>query len=324
MSQEIVPFEKRYKNFAGTLEQMKGQLAKALPKHLTPDKMVRIVLTAVQKTPKLLDCTRESVLGAIVTCSQLGLSPDGVLGEAYLIPFKDQCQLIIGYQGLMKLARQSGQVSNIYAFPVHEGDEFRWSLGLDPDITHVPSDDPERESKEITHVYAVAKLKDGGTQFVVMTKHGVDKMRARSRASGSGPWVTDYVAMALKTGMRQLSKWIPKSVEDDRFQRAVALDELGSADLPQGLEGVVVDVSEPPAVKAAGPTLDTLANPAQQDNQPGIKSLSQPTETYDDALARATKVRNGTEGAKVAAVKQKTLDIQMPPAQEREPVGDDE
>lgn len=320
-NQEIVPFEKRFSKFASVVESMKGQFAKALPKHLTPDKMIRIVLTAVRKTPKLLDCTSDSVLGAIVTCAQLGLSPDGVLGEAYLIPYGDTCQLIIGYQGLMKLARQSGQVSSIYAFAAREGDEFSWALGLDPDIKHVPADDPDREAKDITHVYAVARLKDGGTQFIVMTKAAVDKIRKRSRASGSGPWVTDYDAMALKTAVRQLSKWIPKSVEDDRYARAVALDEQAAIDLPQDFSGAI-DVT-PTEKPKEGPSLDTLA----QQTKSEIQRLSQPTETFDQALARATVVKSGAEGAlKIPAqAKQKTLDIQVerdPGVDEREPGSD--
>lgn len=207
------------------LDSMKGEIARALPRHITPDRMLRVALTALRTTPDLLKCTTASLLGSIMSAAQLGLEPNTPLGMAYLIPYKTTCQLIIGYQGYLDLARRSGMVAQPYAHVVREGDEFHYLYGLYPDLKHVPSGDVERESKPITHVYAVAHLigKDVGPPiFRVLTKPQIDKRRARSASAKSGPWVTDEEAMTLKTGIRAIWPWLPKNAE---MATASALDE---------------------------------------------------------------------------------------------------
>lgn len=263
---QIVPFKEKVKDFRSGLEQMKSQLALALPKHITPDRLMRVVLTTVQKTPQILDCTQVSVWGAILQAAQLGLEPDGILGEAYLIPYKDTCQLIPGYKGLIKLARQSGQISTVYAKVVREKDSFRYAYGIKDVLKHVPvlTDEPG----PVTHAYAVARLKDGAVQFEVMSVKEIEAIRARSKASKSGPWVTDFEEMAKKTVLRRLCKMLPASVE---LARAVVLDEQVDANLPQEFQ-TALDVNgaaqddapeqgSPPAPAADGKpkTLDDLA-----------------------------------------------------------------
>lgn len=234
---QMVPFEAKMKDFGGLLQRMAPQLKNALPRHVRTDKFIRTVLTAVRKNPDILACSEGSVLGSVVTSAQLGLELDGVLGEAYLVPYKGECQLIVGYQGFIKLAWQSGMVEDVYAEIVYEKDVFKWSLGTDRRIVHKPSDDIDREKGKITHVYAAVKIKGGGTPFVVLTIAAVEKLRERSRAK-TGPWFTDYEAMVKKTAVRQLQKWIPKSKEQ---ARAAALDEMADSDLSQGM-GSVIDV----------------------------------------------------------------------------------
>lgn len=203
---------------------MKEAIAKALPRHLTPDRMCRIAVTAIRTTPGLAECTQASFVSAIMACSVLGLEPNTPLGQAYLIPFNNrrkgvkEVQLIIGYQGEMDLVRRSGQVASIQAFPVFKGDEFSYQLGLRPDVRHVPCDVADRENPaNLTHVYAVVKLKDTGADpiFVVLTRQQVEASRMRG-ASGhkiATPWDTDYVAMALKTAVRAVFRWAPRSAE---------------------------------------------------------------------------------------------------------------
>lgn len=235
----------RVNEVRGLLEKMKGQLVAALPKHVSPDRLVRIVLTSIQRTPKLLECTRESLLGSILQSAQLGLEPDGVLGEAYLIPYWNgrkramECQFQSGYKGLIKLARQSGQISTIAARVVKAGDAFAYSYGLDEKLEHVPRAEAEQQ---VTHVYAVAKLKDGGYQFEVMTTGEIESVHQRTQgyqraadkgAAEVGPWVTDWEAMAKKTVLRRLCKLLPSSVE---MARAVALDGLAEAGVPQEID----------------------------------------------------------------------------------------
>jgi recombination protein RecT len=240
------------------LTKMVPEIARALPKHVSPDRMARIALTALRSTPKLAECTPESFLGSVIQASQLGLEVNTPLGQAYLIPFEDRrnnrtlCQLIVGYQGFMDLARRSGSVRAIYAYPVYQGDTFAYELGLEPTVKHTPGTGP-RDPKLLTHVYAVAKLADGEPVFTVLTIAEVERYRDRSRAKNNGPWVTDYEAMALKTAIRRLFRWLPKSAE---MAVASAVDEaldsgrnqLGTAD-PEVIallqsNGVEVDTAD--------------------------------------------------------------------------------
>lgn len=223
----------------------KDQIAAALPRHMDANRMARVALTACRMTPALLKCKPASLFGAIIQCSQLGLEPGGALGHAYLIPFKDEVQFIIGYRGMIDLARRSGQIVTLQANAVYEGDTFSVCYGLDPTLDHTPNfDNPDRASPALLrYVYAVAKLKDGGTQFAVMSRAEVEAIRKRSRAGSSGPWVTDYEAMALKTVTRRLFKWLPVSIE---MQRAVGLDEAADANLSQNNAAVLESVTDAP------------------------------------------------------------------------------
>jgi len=137
------------------------QIRMALPKHLDGDRMARVALTALRTTPKLAECDRYSFAACILQSAQLGLEVNTPLGHAYLIPRKGQCTLQIGYQGMIELARRSGQVASIYAYTVHAGDEFRYELGLDLKLSHIPNPDAEQSERSMTFVYAVAALRGG-------------------------------------------------------------------------------------------------------------------------------------------------------------------
>jgi recombination protein RecT len=211
---------------AQMLERNKQAIAARLPRHVAPDRIIKVALTAITKTPKLMECTRQSLILAILQAAELGLEPGGSLGEGWLIPYKDTCQFIPGYRGLISLARRSGQIISIEAHVVHEADAFHFALGLEPVLNHVP-DLEEEDSGKITHAYAIARLVGGGVQFEVMSKNQIDKIRARSRAANNGPWVTDYEEMARKTTIRRLAKYLPLSVELARALDLQAATESG-------------------------------------------------------------------------------------------------
>ena len=204
------------------------QMALAMPKSMTPDRLTRIVMTECRKTPALLKCAPESFYGAVLQCAALGLEPGSTLGHCYLLPFgngKDKqgrpnAQLIIGYRGMIDLARRSGQIVSLQAYCVHEQDTFNYKLGLDPDIEHIPASVADRG--KVTHVYAVAKLKGGGVQFEVMSRAEIEKVRTSSKAGNSGPWSSHWEEMAKKTVIRRLFKYLPVSIE---AVRAVEIDE---------------------------------------------------------------------------------------------------
>lgn len=202
------------------LEQLKPEIAKALPAHMNAERMARIGLTVIRQTPALGRCEPASLLGALMTCAQLGLEP-GPLGEAYLVPYGNQVTFIPGYRGLIKLAWQSGQLTSIAAHTVHANDEFDYEYGLDPKLVHKPA---LKNRGEVIAVYAAAVFKNGGSAFIVMSIEDVEAIRTRSRASANGPWKTDYDAMARKTAVRQLIRWLPLSSELANVQTAAEVD----------------------------------------------------------------------------------------------------
>lgn len=233
------------KDFPAMLEKFKGEIARALPRHINPDRMARIALTAFRMTPRLGECDPRSVFAAVVQASQLGLEL-GIMGEAYLVPFGDQCQLIPGYTGLMKLVRQTGMVKDIYAHEVRVNDKFTLRLGLERSLEHeplaglggFPASDEERG--EVVGFYAVAVFKDGTRTFVAMSRKEVERIRDNSRGyqaakrfQKESPWDTDFVAMGLKTVIRRLCKFLPKSVE---LATALALDAIAEQGKAQNLD----------------------------------------------------------------------------------------
>ena len=216
------------------LEKMKKQMAMALPKHITPERMIRVALTAVQNTPKLLQCNRNSLLMAVLRAAQLGLEPDGILGQAYLIPFNRKykedgvwkstmdVQLIVGYKGLIDLARRSGEVSNIIAKEVYANDEFRVDFSQEIPFIHKPLLEGERG--EVKFFWAMARFKDGGFHWDYMTKQEVENIRDKGNGKDNKVWHEHFIEMGKKTAIRRIAKYLPMSV-----QKATILEDLVDA-----------------------------------------------------------------------------------------------
>jgi recombination protein RecT len=273
---------------------IKEQMALALPSHVTAERLARIALTEVRKNPKLLNCDQVSFMGAIMQCCQLGLEPGGALGHAYLIPFENrakgiiECQFIVGYRGMIDLARRSGQIVSLSARVVHLGDQFRFCYGLNETIEHVPGPD----AGPMTHVYAVAKLKDGGQQFEVMTRADVEEIRNNSHGYKSAvkygkkdhPWMTNFEEMARKTVNRRLFKSLPVSIE---LSTAVSLDEQADRG---GQENPLAHL--------------TLAAPAQQPSLPAAATTSVPplSEQQLQTIRRAAELRLNPVGRRAFEV----------------------
>ena len=199
------------------INAQRTEVARALPAGVGPDRLLRVVLTEVRRTPKLQECSAPSILGALMQAAQLGLEP-GPLGLAYLVPFwnrkrgERECQLIIGYRGLIDLARRSAQVTDVAAYPVHEADRFDVTYGDDPRIVHVP--ELRTDPGPVWCYYAVGRYRDGGHNAAIMTRAQVEAHRDRFGNTDNGsPWLTDFDAMARKTVVRELAKWMPLSIE---------------------------------------------------------------------------------------------------------------
>jgi phage RecT family recombinase len=225
----MTTYRQKVDHLKGVLEGALARNKHTLPRHLKPERVLRIVLGAASRNQTLLSCTPKSIALAVVTASQLGLEPGSPLGSAYLVPFKNrhtgryEATLIIGYRGLIDLARRSGEIESIEAHVVHEKDAFRCVFGLSPVLEHEPAwtdDDPGK----LVAVYAVARLKGGQVQTEVMTRAQVDGIRKRSRAGSSGPWVSDYDEMARKTVVRRLCKYLPMSIE---MESALVVEDAG-------------------------------------------------------------------------------------------------
>lgn len=203
-------------------DAFKDQVSKALPKHLTPDRFLRVAITALMRTPDLRKCDQASFFNALLTLSQLGLEPDG--RNAHLIPFRNssrnvtECQLIVDYKGLVDLANRSGTVANIHADKVCENDVFEFDRG---EIKKHLIDFRNPRGEAYAY-YALVRFKDGSEKCEVMPKEDIEKIRNRSRAGKSGPWCTDFDEMAKKTCFRRLSKWIQLSPE---FRQALEHDD---------------------------------------------------------------------------------------------------
>ncbi|HYF89015.1 recombination protein RecT [Azospirillum sp.] len=286
---------------AAFFDANKETLKALLPAHMTPDRMMKIALGALRTTPKLMDCTIESLFGAVVVCAQMGLEPNTPQGHIYLIPFENrrkgatEVQIIVGYKGLIDLARRSGQIESLSARVVHERDAFDIDYGTADSITHKPFLAGDRG--KITGFYAVAKLKGGGVQFEFMSVAEVNAVRDGSQGyqtakrfnKSNTPWMTNYEEMGKKTVIRRLAKYLPMSIE---MANAVVLDGRAEAGETQGLDRVldgdftvvgsdeVAPEQEPQAEQAETPH-DPETGEVVEVQQAATQTDSLPAETTD-------------------------------------------
>jgi recombination protein RecT len=280
-------------------DAIKRQLAVALPKHMSADRMARVALTALLRVPKLAQCTQASFMECLLTCSQLGLEPDGRL--AHLIPYKDVCTLIIDYKGLVALARRSGNVATIHADVVCENDEFDYNAGE----LKCHRVDFRRDRGAMYAVYAKVRMKDGTEQCEVMSRAEVESVRNRSRAGKNGPWVTDFNEMAKKTAFRRLSKWLELSPE---YRDALSVDDdpklSGDVSEATVVSSAEVSQAERITMAATGVTqsakADTTPEPAEADTAENSDTASETSEpevgagnaAYAKALQMITEAKN--------------------------------
>lgn len=229
------------------LKTKQAEIAKMLPKHLNAERLLKVAQIAATTTPALAKCDVASLIGAIGQCAQMGLEPNTVLGHAYLVPFNtkrkdadgkerwvNSVQVIIGYKGLIDLARRSGQIVSIAAHEVCANDKFELVYGLDEKLNHTPA---LGARGELIGFYAVAKLKDGGHSFEFMSAHQVKEIMAGTQSKGKyGPWQDHFTEMGRKTAIRRLAKYLPLSIE---FQTAATLDSMSSEGRDQHLDNTI-------------------------------------------------------------------------------------
>lgn len=219
------------------IKQMEGEIKKALPSVITPERFTRIVLSALSTTPALAATTPQSFLGAMMTAAQLGMEPNTPLGQAYLIPYRNhgvmETQFQLGYKGLIDLAYRSGEVSTIQAHVVYENDTFDYSFGLDPQLKHIPA---KSDRGAPIFVYAAFRTKDGGYGFEVMSVDDIrEHARKFSKSYEKGPWQTNFEEMAKKTVLKKALKYAPLKSD---FVRGVAQDGSVKVEISEDMYSV--------------------------------------------------------------------------------------
>ena len=234
------------------IESSAKELARALPDHMKPERLVRIALTAIRLNPDLSRCTPESFLGSLFVAAQTGLEPVG--GRSYLLPFNrsvkkpdgtwhsiKECQFIIGYKGLVELFFRHEAALSIDMQTVHANDEFDYQYGTEAFLRHKPA---LKNRGESIGYYAVAMIKGGGSVFYYISKedalvHGQKHSKTfdkkKEQFYDASPWAKEFDAMALKTALIQLAKKLPLSVE---VQRVIQADET-SRDYRKGIDSAL-------------------------------------------------------------------------------------
>ena len=213
------------KTMKDLIKSMEGEISKALPSAITPERFTRMVLSAISSNPKLAECTPKSFLAAMMNAAQLGLEPNTPMGQAYLIPYKNkgvmEIQFQIGYKGLIDLAYRS-DVTIIQAHEVCENDEFEYELGLDPVLKHKPA---LTDRGDVILYYATFKTKNGGYGFEVMSVDDIKKHASKysqSFNSSYSPWTSNFDEMAKKTVIKKCLKYAPLKSE---FAKQISTDE---------------------------------------------------------------------------------------------------
>ena len=229
-----------------------------LPKHMTPERMLRISYTAISRSPSLARCTPISLLNAVIEASMLGLEVNSPLGQASMVPFYNgktkqmEAQLIPEYKGKIELAYRSGLVKSFQAHPVFEKDKFHYSYGLTPDLYHVPT--KEKDRGKLVAAYAVVNYLNGGVDFEVIEEAAAMEAKAKSASAKQDEknkttlsvWNSDEEAsMWVKTAVHRLFKRVPKSPEYQALARAQELSAKADAGEPQELDFLDVDPIEP-------------------------------------------------------------------------------
>lgn len=274
-------------NFMMEVSKRKDSFARLLPSNLKPEWFEAEVRVAVARTPRLMECDPVSVFDAITTCAQLGLSPSGRLGSAYLIPYGQKCTLVVGYRGMVDLAYRSGEVVSVGAQVVHQNDDFAAHEGFDLQVTHRRT---EGEPGPLRAVYAWANTKAGGTIKVLMLRREVEPIKRAALAkkrSGAPPtpWETNEEEMWKKTALRRLFKVSPLSPQKaSALTKALEAEDAQWEDIPmdsgaedvapatgtEGLKATLKAKKQAPPEDAATEPLP-ISHPDAQPPEPGAE-----------------------------------------------------
>lgn len=238
LSDKLIKTQDNKATVGALMKSMEAQIARALPSHIKPDRMIRIMTTMMSSSPKIMQCDQKSLLAALMLSGQLGLEPNTPLGQCYIIPYGTKATFQLGYKGLIELAYRTSQYQVIYAMPVYSNDKFEFSYGLNPDLKHTPANKPEGNP---VYYYAVYKLINGGSDFRVWSREKVEthaKKFSKAFNTSDSPWKTNFDSMAMKTVLIDVLKFSPKSIELDR---AISNDGAIRDNVPE-VDGNIIDI----------------------------------------------------------------------------------
>ena len=263
------------------VRRMEPEIRRALPKHITPERMLRMAITCLRKTPKLQNCDQATILGAIIELSQLGLEPSTPLGHAWIVPHKSTAQVYLGYKGLISLAARGGIIMN--AEVVYEGDSFDYSLGNEPYIKHRPNEEITKRGN-LRYAYSVASFNDGRNSFKLVNRAEVQRSvnSAQGKNDLDGKPKIDSEWYWRKTAVRRHSTFLPMTAELLPLGRAIELDEQAERGEEQHFnvfDEVKLDVS-PQQANAVG---DKLAEELER-----LKSTATPPSDPNQQLINGT------------------------------------
>lgn len=251
--------------FSKTLDRMKPQMALALPKHMSADRMARLALTAFSTNKDLQACRTESILASLMTATQLGLEP-GINGQGYLIPYKGTCTFVPGWKGLVDLVSRAGRAT-VWTGAVYEGDHFDYQLGDEPFCRHKPGDG----GGEFQYVYAIGRVKDAQMPVIeVWTRGKVQKHLAQYNKVGSRHYAlsseSNFEMYARKVALLQVLKYMPSSIE---LANAITVSHAAEAGQGAVIEGDFVTV----APESVDPATGEIKGDPSQEQQGGLPGL---------------------------------------------------
>lgn len=267
MTDGKISLAKKAETLRTILAQNAQAFAKVAPKYLNVERMLRLLISAGSRNPKIFECSPQSVLALAMKCAETGLEPIGA-GGAYAIPYENkkngtvELTFLPDYRGLINAAKNAGCVKTVIAEVVREKDDFDYSLGLNPDLRHKPA---TGSRGEITHVYGIWIEPDGSKHFIVMDRGEVESIRNRSQAwrafkkyGKECPWNTDEGEMFKKTITRRIGKqWIGISVH---FDKAMEYDNE--------IDGMVKVTDEKPEIEMPKEKEIVVDPKANQENEP--------------------------------------------------------
>ena len=245
----------------GLIIGARERLSNRLPGDMDPDRFAAIILSELSREPKLLACKPATVMRAMFSAAQLGLEPDPTRGLAYLIPYGNECQLVVGYKGLIQLAYRSGLVGSINARVVYEGEPFEYEEGTAARLIHKPlpplCDERGLDTRERLGAYSICRLLNGGVSAEFMFEAEIQALRKRyvKASRQDSPWNTNPDEMRKKTVLRRHAKTLPQCAE---LARAAAADELEDQGLSFDVELDEVDWDSAAAQSASDRRMQEL------------------------------------------------------------------